>query len=74
MDQHRENEKWRASKKRVSAGHAEELAEGGGMVDQRLEACGIAPHISPGVRCRREQLEVGIGQLLEIERSDHAKG
>src|SRR5438067_2973084 len=52
MDQHGEDEEWRASQEWISAGHRKQCAERLRTVDQRLEPLGIATHVVTGFPSR----------------------
>jgi len=71
MDQHGEKEEWGASEQWISTGGREQRAEGRGVVDQRLELLGIAPHVAMGFPNPAQEREIRIRQMLEVERAQH---
>src|SRR6202011_12660 len=71
MDQHGEKEEWGASEQWIPPGGREQRAEGHGVVDQRLELLGIAPHLAMGIPNPGQEREIRIRQMLEVERAQH---
>ena len=69
MDQHGEDQERRASQEWISAGHRKQCAECLRTVDQRLE--GSATQVVTGLPNRAQEREIGIGEMFEVERTQH---
>ena len=69
MNQHSEDEEWRASQEWISAGHRKQCAECLRTVDQSLE--GSATHVVTGFSSRAEEREIGVREMFEVERTQH---
>ena len=71
VDQNREDQEWRASEQRLSTWYRKEHAKGLRAVDQRCEPLRIASHVVPTRLRAREKAQIRIGQMLEIEQTNH---
>ena len=71
MDEHGEDEERRASQQWISAGRRKQGAERLRALEQRLELLGIVTRIVMGFASRAEESEIGIGEMFEVERTEH---